>query len=94
MRYSHVEVQEQATAINTLPAPPLLTGASGKSGRVAEHSEVGQVEVGQIGDTNGAADFSPRDLENESESVAPIVAPNFDFDCLCPALVDVNCQNG
>jgi integrase len=87
--YSHVEVQEQATAINTLPAPPRLTGASVESG-----NEVGQAESKQIDDTNGVADISPRDLEKESECVAPLVAQTFDFDCFCPAFFDVDCQSG
>ena len=32
--YSHVEVAQQADAINTLPAPPSLKGASGEAHEV------------------------------------------------------------
>ena len=92
--YSHVEVQEQATAINTLPAPPLLTGASVGSGSEVEQVETGQVEAVQIADTSGAADFSPQDSESGSEVVAHLVAQTFDFGCHSSTLPVTDCQNG
>ena len=79
--YSHVDVAQQAIAINTLPAPPSLAGASGDA--------QGDTEATDTKDT--VRTEQQPNATDEQKSVAPVVAPTNDFDCLCSALADNNC---
>ena len=79
--YSHVVVAQQAAAVNTLPAPPSLTRASGDA--------QGDTETGKT--SNMAQTEQQPNSEEEQKSVAPIVAPTADLACLCSALADNNC---
>ena len=79
--YSHVDVAQQATAINTLPAPPSLTEPPSET--------TGDTKTGKTSNTAGTE--QQPDATNDQKSVAPVVAPTNDFACLCSALADNNC---
>jgi integrase len=79
--YSHVEVEQQASAINTLPAPPSMEGNANKEEVAAEADDVNDESDAE----------SQEEHTGVSESVAPVVAQTSDFDCLCPTLPDIDC---
>jgi len=87
--YSHVDVAKQAAAINTLPAPPVLAGASAVSATGATVPE----PVSGAADSNRVLE-SGVEGETGSKSVAPIVAPAHGFECLCLASADADGPNG
>ena len=68
--YSHVDIGKQAEAISLLPAPPEMLAPATES-------------QSQAGEADPKA--KPRPQSHTVESVAPIVAPAFGFECLCMA---------
>ncbi len=88
--YSHVEVAEQAEAINALPAPPSLKGSSDKG---QENTEAKETEAADARDEKGPEKTEPQPPK-EVDRVALLVALKDDFDCLQSILDDIDCLSG
>ena len=86
--YSHVEVEEQAKAINSLPAPPSLPEPEQDS------SEENEIPVSEAEEERIVQKIEPEPYHpKDAKLIAPLVAPVSDFDCPQSTSDDISCPS-